>query len=87
MRAASCEHGSSQHPRVRLCSTMRSRRLEGGGAPMLQAVGRSDDAAASFTRTSEKEMINVEFSCRCDPWTGLRFSFVRSSPAVTVPLH
>ena len=32
MRAASCEHGSSQHPRVRLCSTMRSRRLEGGGS-------------------------------------------------------
>ena len=23
----------------------------------------------------------------CDPWTCLRFSFVRSSPAVTVPLH
>ena len=54
---------------------------------MLQAVGRSGDAAASFTRTSEKEMINVEFSCRRDPWTCLRFSFVRSSPAVTVRLH
>ena len=54
---------------------------------MLQAVGRSGDAAASSTRSPEKEMINVEFSCRRDPWAGLRFSFVRSSPAVTVPLH
>ena len=34
-----------------------------GEAPMLQAVGRSGDAAASFTRTPEREMINVEFSC------------------------
>ena len=30
---------------------------------MLQAVERSGDAAASFTRTPEREMINVEFSC------------------------
>ena len=59
----------------------------GGEAPMLQAVGRSGGAAASSTRSPEKEMINVEFSCRRDPWTCLRFSFVRSSPAVTVRLH
>ena len=53
---------------------------------MLPAVGRSGDAAASFTRTPEKEMINVEFSCRRDSWTCLPFSFV-SSPAVTDRLH
>ena len=72
-------HGSGSAPR---CG-----RGAWGMAPMLQAMGRSGDAAASSTRSPEKEMINVEFSCRRDPWTGLRFSFVRSSPAVTVPLH